>query len=298
MTRAFTPLQSRAYLSWFKQRKATMPTFWTSNQNSRNSAHCEGWFWWFTQCKQDQVIAARLNLALSGTKQELFHRLLNPERKYTRGYQFPRAKSQTKRVSGRHFLWVWKLIISSTCIWNRILEIQAVMQMNENFQRNAELYYAQHGFPVNFTNCHGNSRLQINKKICDFCLNKASCNEQESRTSEQSIDVIFETLNTNDVEEDINRISEWFNRRKQEQHLFPNAYRIFSDPVNPFRPGFVSGKSNQIFLTVLSEVNTVSSSASCSWNHLFFLTLGHSLHLNHYTLMPQFFSQYIGKFRA
>ena len=121
------------------------------------------------------------------------------------------------------------------------------------FQRNAELYYAQHGFPINFTNCHVNSRLQINKKICDFCLNKTSCNEQESRTSDQSIDVIFETLNTNDVEEDINRISEWFNRRKQEQHIFPNAYRIFSDPVNPFRPGFVSGKSNQIFLTVLSK---------------------------------------------
>ena len=242
--------------------------------------------------KQDlHAIAARLNLALSGTKQELFHRLLNHEKKiHTRISISSETKSQTKRVSGRRFpLRGLEIELSRALgIRNRILENPS-SDANEfvTFQRNAELYYAQHGFPINFTNCHVNSRLQINKKICDFCLNKTSCNEQESRTSDQSIDVIFETLNTNDVEEDINRIREWFNRRKQEQHIFPNVYRIFSDPVNPFRPGFVSGKSNQIFLTVLSEVNTVASSASCNWNHLFFsyplrrtLTAFESLYLN------------------
>ena len=51
-------------------------------------------------------------------------------------------------------------------------EIQAVMQMNLSFQRNAELYYAQHGFPVDLQIAMLILVYKSTKKFATFALTK------------------------------------------------------------------------------------------------------------------------------
>ena len=241
--------------------------------------------------KQDlHAIAARLNLALSGTKQELFHRLLNHEKKiHTRISISSETKSQTKRVSGRRFpLRGLEIELSRALgIRNRILEIQAVMQMNLSpFSETLNCIMRSMG---------SRSILQIAmlildyksiKKFATFALTKPVVMNKNPAHQTKALTLFLKRLTPTTLKKILTELVSGLIGGSRNNTFSKCVSHIFR-PVNPFRPGFVSGKSNQIFLTVLSEVNTVTSSASCNWNHLFFsyplrrtLTAFESLYLN------------------
>jgi hypothetical protein len=131
---------------------------------------------------------------------------------------------------------------------------------------------------------------RTNKVICNFCSNQQICNDNESRKYNQQIEYeIFSQEDPLDLK-DLDSIKKWlqeYNHPHDNTNPLHQENMIFSDKLNPFKPGFSIQKGSKFFITRLDEVKAPNALGSHNWNHLFYseiigrtLTIFEAIYLN------------------
>ena len=118
--------------------------------------------------------------------------------------------------------------------------------------------------------CLRDENILTNKKICTFCYFWDSCNDLEFQTTQDSQTYLFETIENNFKNQDIHLLKDWINSRQNNDiGLINQDKMIFSNTIDPFKPGFGIRAENRYFISRLSEYVDCNGSNVNQWSHIF-----------------------------
>ena len=136
--------------------------------------------------------------------------------------------------------------------------------------------------------CLRDNDYLINKKICRYCTFWDACEDLEFQSSQESQTYIFEAIQNNFNSRDISLIKSWLDARKENEHgLINQDHMVFSNSIDPFKPGFGINTEQQYFISRLSECDIYGGQNSSQWNHLYYsnmlkrtLTIFEAIYIN------------------
>ena len=120
-------------------------------------------------------------------------------------------------------------------------------------------------------NCYIDPNLKINKKICLWCMRRTECDLSEKNFQSRSMKYVFYKKKgiTQNIKPDIELIRHYLqNRQYQIKHG-----KLFSDSLDPFKPGLTILGSRTISVFKLADLNYDNYSKPCSWGHIFFSSI-------------------------
>lgn len=130
--------------------------------------------------------------------------------------------------------------------------------------------------------CYYQPNLKINKKICQWCMKNNTCTSYENNSRLRSLN--FEIISKQKPKNnDIKLIEDYFKNHKFRR--LDNL--VFSDRIDPFKPGLTIEGNRVIFLVKLEDINYSNSKIKNPWSHIFYskllkrtLTVFEALYLN------------------
>ena len=130
--------------------------------------------------------------------------------------------------------------------------------------------------------CYYQPNLKIDKKICQWCMKNNTCTSYENNSRLRSLN--FEIISKQKPKNnDIKLIEDYFKNHKFRR--LDNL--VFTDRIDPFKPGLTIEGNRVIFLVKLEDINYSNSKIKNPWSHIFYskllqrtLTVFEALYLN------------------
>ena len=243
--------------------------------------------------KQLQALLKATHTKSSGNIEQLTNRILNLEQTVHASFFVDADKELgERRPNGKRFLLAGlKNSLEQTLgLRNRTLSPTIEFLDNKEFQGRAEKIETSHEPESGLIDCLVDSRFRTNKLICNFCSKRQTCNDEESRSFKELVQYdILSYQNPTDLG-DIDRIKSWlqdFNKPFDKTNHLHQENMIFSDKLNPFKPGFSIQKGSKLFITRLDEAKAPNNNDVHNWNHLYYsevlgrtLTIFEAVYLN------------------
>ena len=117
-------------------------------------------------------------------------------------------------------------------------------------------------------NCYIDPNLKINKKICLWCMRRTECDLSEQTFQSKSMKYAVYTKKRiiQPLKSDVELVKHYLASRQYKVR----QSKVFSDTLDPFKPGLTTLGSRTISIFRLADLNYGLSSKSCNWGHIFF----------------------------
>lgn len=124
---------------------------------------------------------------------------------------------------------------------------------------------------LDLVNCYIDPNLKISKKICLWCMRRTECDLSEKTFQSKSMKYVFYKKKgiTQSVKPDIELIKHYLENRQYQMKYG----KVFSDSLDPFKPGLTNQGSRTISVFKLADLNYHNSSKPCNWGHIFFSSI-------------------------
>ncbi len=121
---------------------------------------------------------------------------------------------------------------------------------------------------VDTVNCYIEPNLKINKRICLWCMRRTECDLSEQTFQSKSMKYAVYTKKriTQILKSDVALVKNYLEIR---QYKMKHG-KVFSDSLDPFKPGLTNQGSRTISILRLGDLNYGFSLTSCNWSHIFF----------------------------
>jgi len=203
-----------------------------------------------------------LELPQSGKKLELKERLRVHQGNLLASVTLAKIKESKRRKEGTDFT-----LEGKQHELERIFGLRGRSSRHEEFRDFEQKVYSKN--PSELTECLVDSELSVNLKICNWCIQRNICANKENRNL-KSTDTIEIRSRQMERHKDAEVLEDWFSEGSFVSTKISKCL-VFTDPSDPFKPGFGRISDNRKLLLVpMNEIAQINLGDEHNWSHLFY----------------------------